>query len=85
MELYPDATGRRAVEPTADPVLLGSAMTAATAARLHPTLGAAGAAMHQDGTLREPDPTTAARYERDWRVFIEMQRHRVRVEELGPR
>lgn len=60
MELYPDATGRRTVEPTTDPVLLGTAMTAAPAAGLHPTLAAATSAMRQTGTTREPDP--ARRY-----------------------
>jgi ribulose kinase len=70
MELYADATGRRTIEPAAsDAVLLGTAMAAATAAGLHPSLSAAGAAMHQGGTLREPDPAKAPQYERDWRAF----------------
>jgi ribulose kinase len=80
MELYPDATRRRILEPAApDAVLLGTAMAAATAARLHPTLAAAGAAMHQGGAVREPDPATADRYERDWRAFLAMQRRRGEV------
>ena len=33
------------------------------------SLAAAGAAMHQGGTLRPPDPATAGAHERDWRVF----------------
>ena len=67
MALYADATGCRTVEPAApDAVLLGTAMAAAAGAGLHPTLAAAGAAMHQGGTIREPDPPSAGRYERDW-------------------
>ena len=81
MELYADATRCRTVEPSApDAVLLGTAMVAAAGAGLHPTLAAAGAAMHQGGAVREPDPATAARYERDWRAFLAMQRHRGEVE-----
>ena len=83
MELYADATRCRTVEPSApDAVLLGTAMVAAAGARLHPTLAAAGAAMHQGGATRDPDPATAARYERDWRAFLAMQRHRGEVEGL---
>ena len=59
MELYADATGCRTVEPAApDAVLLGTAMVAAAGAGLHPALAAAGAAMHQGGAVREPDPAT---------------------------
>jgi FGGY-family pentulose kinase len=82
MELYADATRCRTVEPSApDAVLLGTAMVAAGGARLHPTLAAAGAAMHRGGAVRDPDPATEARYERDWRAFQAMQRHRGEVEE----
>ena len=57
-------------------------MAAAAGARLHPTLAAAGAAMHQGGAVREPDPATAERYERDWRAFLAMQRHRANIASL---
>jgi ribulose kinase len=68
MELYADATRCRIVEPGApDAVLLGSAMVAAVAAKLHPSLGAAAAAMHHPGSPRDPVPE--ARYERDWAAF----------------
>ena len=81
MELYADATRCRTVEPAApDAVLLGTAMVAAAGCGLHPTLAAAGAAMQQGGTVREPDAASAARYERDWRVFLAMQRHRAELE-----
>lgn len=81
MELYADATGRPTVEPAApDAVLLGSAMVAAAGAGLHPTLAAAGRDMHQGGTRRLPG---APRYERDWRVFRAMLRHRDEVDGLS--
>jgi len=84
MELYADATRCRTVEPAApDAVLLGTAMVAAAGAGLHPTLAAAGAAMHQGGATRDPDMGTAGRYERDWRAFLAMQRHRGELDNTG--
>ena len=81
MELYADATRCRTIEPAApDAVLLGTAVVAAAGAGLHPSLAAAGAAMHQGGAVREPDAASAGRYERDWEVFLAMQRHRGEVE-----
>jgi FGGY-family pentulose kinase len=81
MELYADATRCRMVEPAApDAVLLGAAMVAAAGAGLHPSLAAAGAAMAQGGVIRDPDPTTAARYERDWRAFRALARHRAELD-----
>jgi FGGY-family pentulose kinase len=83
MELYADATRCRTVEPSApDAVLLGTAMVAAAGCGLHPTLAAAGAAMHQGGVLRESDPASAGRYERDWRVFLAMQAQRAELAKL---
>ena len=73
MQLYADAVRCPTVEPaTPDAVLLGTAMAAATAAGLHPSLAAAAAAMHRPGTLRTPDP--AARYERAWQTFRSLRR-----------
>ncbi|MFO1210840.1 MAG: FGGY family pentulose kinase [Amaricoccus sp.] len=73
MQLYADATACRTVEPAApDAVLLGTAMVAATAAGLHPSLAAASAAMHQPGTPRAPDP--AAPYEGAWQRFRSLRR-----------
>ena len=61
MQLYPDVTRRPVVEPAApDAILLGTAMVAAAGCGLHPSLAAAGAAMHQGGTLRTPDPRSRA-------------------------
>jgi hypothetical protein len=38
--------------------------------------------MHQGGVLREPDPASAGRYERDWRVFLAMQAQRAELAKL---
>jgi FGGY-family pentulose kinase len=77
MELYADATGCAVVEPLADEaVLLGTGMVAATAAGLYPDLTAACTAMQQGGRTRTPNPAAAARFERDYRVFLEMHRQR---------
>jgi FGGY-family pentulose kinase len=77
MELYADATGCAVIEPEADEaVLLGTGMVAATAAGLYPDLNAACVAMRQGGRTRRPDPTAAKRFERDYRVFLEMHRQR---------
>jgi FGGY-family pentulose kinase len=83
MELYADATRCPTVEPLApDAVLLGTAMVAAAGCDVHPSLAAAAAAMHRGGTLRAPNPATAARCERDWQVFRAMGRQRAEVDRL---
>ncbi|TIQ92893.1 MAG: ribulokinase, partial [Mesorhizobium sp.] len=77
MELYADATGCTVVEPLADEaVLLGTGMIAATAAGLFPDLNAACVAMQQGGKTREPNSAAAGRFDRDYRVFLEMHRQR---------
>lgn len=77
MELYADATGCTVIEPESDEaVLLGTGMVAATAAGLYPDLNAACIAMRQGGRKRLPDATAAKRFERDYRVFLEMHRQR---------
>jgi FGGY-family pentulose kinase len=80
MQLYADASGLPVVEPATDAVLLGTAICAAAGCGLHPSLATAARAMHQDGAVREPDAASAPRYERDWQVFLAMQRHREEVE-----
>ncbi|MER2507549.1 MAG: FGGY-family carbohydrate kinase [Amaricoccus sp.] len=83
MELYADVTGCRVMVPSApDAVLLGTAMAAAVGAGVHPDLVAAGRAMHQGGALRSPNPDAAARFERDWRVFRAMHRHRAEIDAI---
>jgi ribulose kinase len=77
MELYADATGCTVVTPAEDDaVLLGTAMVAATAAGLYPDLAGAAAAMTRDGEVIAPDPSRAAAYERDYRVFLAMHDQR---------
>lgn len=77
MELYADATGCTMVEPAArDATLLGVAMVAANAAGLYPSLEEAAVAMHQGGRRRRPDPAARPRFDRDYRIFLEMLRQR---------
>jgi FGGY-family pentulose kinase len=77
VELYADVTGCRvAIPQTSDAVLLGTAMTAAVAGGLHSSLFAAGQAMHAGGTEYLPDPARRAGYDRDYRRFLAMIRHR---------
>lgn len=84
MELYADATGCRVVEPLADEaVLLGSGMAAAAAAGLYPSLEAACVGMRQAGRERAPNLAARARFDRDYRVFLEMHRQRKELERLG--
>ena len=81
--LYADATGSMVVEPNApDVVLLGSAMLAAKAAGLYPSLPDAAAAMDQGGVERAPEPATRTAFDRDYRIFLEMQRHRQVIEAM---
>uniref|UniRef100_UPI001FEF9391 FGGY-family carbohydrate kinase n=1 Tax=Mesorhizobium mediterraneum TaxID=43617 RepID=UPI001FEF9391 len=83
MELYADATGCTVVEPLADEaVLLGTGMIAATAAGLFPDLNAACVAMQQGGKTREPNSAAAGRFDRDYRVFLEMHRQRQALDEI---
>jgi FGGY-family pentulose kinase len=84
MELYADAAGCTVIEPAADDaVLLGTGMVAATAAGFFETLGAAAQAMHQGGHSRQPNPAARERFERDYRVFLEMHEQRRRLDQLG--
>jgi FGGY-family pentulose kinase len=77
MELYADATGCTVVEPELDEaVLTGTGMVAATAAGLFPSLPSACVAMRQQGRARKPNPAAAHRFDRDYRIFLEMHRQR---------
>ena len=77
MELYVDVTGCTVIEPVVDEaVLLGTAMVAATAAGLYPDLPAACVAMRQPGKVRKSNAASHGRFDRDYRVFLEMQRQR---------
>jgi FGGY-family pentulose kinase len=77
MELYADAAGCTVIEPKAeDAVLLGTGMVAATAAGLFPSLADAATAMQQGGHARAPDRAARERFDRDYRIFLQMHEHR---------
>jgi FGGY-family pentulose kinase len=83
MELYRDVTGCRVVVPdTNDAVLLGTAMVAAVAGGLHADLSAAGAAMYPGGTEFLPDAGRRVSFDRDYRRFLALQRHREELETI---
>ncbi|ASY63979.1 D-ribulokinase [Sinorhizobium sojae CCBAU 05684] len=83
MELYCDVSGCRVVAPqTPDAVLLGTAMAAAVAGELYPDMAAAGGAMASTGKERFPDPTLRSFYDRDYRRFLALQRHRAELEAM---
>lgn len=84
MELYRDVTGCRVVVPeTNDAVLLGTAMVAAVAGGLYPDLPAAGTGMYPGGRDYHPDPARKAAYDRDYRRFLALYRHRAELEAIG--
>ncbi|CDX16306.1 FGGY carbohydrate kinase domain-containing protein [Mesorhizobium sp. ORS 3359] len=84
MELYADATGCTVVEPLADEaVLLGTGMVAATAAGLYPDLNAACVAMQQGGKTRAPNKEAGPRFDRDYRIFLEMHRQRQMLDAIS--
>ncbi|MEK0081984.1 FGGY-family carbohydrate kinase [Benzoatithermus flavus] len=82
MELYADATGCAVVTPAEDAVLLGSAMTAAVAAGLHPSLPAAAVAMSRTDEIRSPDPARRAGFDRDYRIFLLMHEQRRAIDRI---
>lgn len=83
MELYRDVTGCRVVVPdTNDAVLLGTAMVAAVAGGLYADLPAAGSAMYPGGSAFLPDPSRKAVYDRDYRRFLALYRHRAELETM---
>lgn len=84
IELYADVTGCKVVIPqTQDAVLLGTAMTAAVAGGLHGSLFDAGKAMDAGGSKRLPDTGRRTAYDRDYRRFLAMIRHRDELREIA--
>ncbi len=84
IELYADVTGCRVLVPqTRDAVLLGTAMTAAVAGGLHADLASAGRAMDGGETEHLPDPSRMPLYDRDYRRFLAMLRHREELRAIG--
>lgn len=83
MELYADATGCTVTEPVSDEaVLIGTGMIAATAAGLYRDLPSACVAMQQKGRARTANPAAVRRFDRDYRVFLEMHRQRQALDAL---
>lgn len=77
MELYADATGCTVTEPLVDEaVLLGTGMVAAVGAGFYSSLAEAGRAMQHRHRIRHANPCNRAGFDRDYRIFQEMQRHR---------
>lgn len=77
IELYADVTGRKVLVPeNRDAVLLGTAMAAAVAGGVHGSPFEAGKMMDGGGVERLPDTARATQYDRDYRVFLAMVRHR---------
>lgn len=84
MELYSDATGCKVIVPQmSDAVLLGTAMAAAVSCGLHADLPGAGSAMYPGGIERLPDKTKASAYDRDYRRFLAMIRHRAELDTMA--
>nr|CAD6407526.1 ribulokinase [Rhizobium sp. Q54] len=77
LELYADVTGRKVVVPqTQDAVLLGTAMTAAAAGGVYADVAEAGRRMAAPGRELLPEFGRAGHYDRDYRRFLTMIRHR---------
>lgn len=84
MELYADVSGCTVhALCDADAMILGTAMSAATAAGLYPDLVTAAEAMHHAAEARQPDPAKHDRYDRDYRVFQRMHEHRREIEKMA--
>ncbi|WP_454851880.1 FGGY-family carbohydrate kinase [Rhizobium binxianense] len=83
MELYSDATGCKVVVPEMnEAVLLGTAIAASVACGLYKDIATAGEAMSPGREVRLPDKTRQALYERDYRRFLAMYRHRSELEAM---
>lgn len=81
-ELYADVTGLPLAWHEQDSMLLGTAMAAAVAAGLHGTLESACLAMAQPLQTRPADRAAGKAYDRDYRIFLEMDRHRRSLETM---
>jgi FGGY-family pentulose kinase len=76
-QLYADATGRSVVISSGEEaMLLGTAMTAASAASWHASLDEACRAMRRPETIVSPNPANIAGFDRDYRIFLKLQDHR---------
>lgn len=83
VELYADATGRRVVTPVEEGAMLrGTAMAAAHAAGVWPSLAAAAAGMADRSHERRPDPAAARRFAADYEIFLAMHDHRRAIDRM---
>ncbi|MCF3641422.1 FGGY-family carbohydrate kinase [Rhizobium sp. TRM95111] len=83
MELYRDVTGCRVVVPkTNDAVLLGTAMVAAVAGGIYDDLASAGSGMYPGGDEFLPDADRKPSYDRDYRRFLALYRHRAELDAI---
>jgi L-ribulokinase len=84
-QLYADAIGRDVVISAGEEaMLLGTAMTAASAAGWHASLGESCQAMRRrTETVVHPNPANRSGFERDYRVMLRMQQHRAEIAALG--
>jgi ribulose kinase len=84
MELYRDVMDCRVMVPgTNDAVLLGTAMAAAVAGGIHRDLAGAGASMYAGGAVHEPDRRNREMYDREYRRFLALYRHRDELERIS--
>ena len=83
MELYSDVTGCKVVIPKMnETVLLGTAIAASVSCGIHESLGVAGAAMYPGGHERLPNAEKTKLYDRDYRRFLAMYRHRAELDAM---
>lgn len=83
MELYSDVTGCTVIERTQeDALLVGTAMTAASASGTFASLPEACVAMSGAVHVRRPNPDLRDAYDRDYRVFLTMHEQRKALDAL---
>lgn len=83
-DLYASATGCRVRRATSsNAMLLGGAISAATAAGLYPDVMAAAAAMRPETELHLPKREARAALDRDYRIFLTMQDQRRTLEDMS--
>jgi FGGY-family pentulose kinase/HAD superfamily hydrolase (TIGR01509 family) len=84
MELYPNVTGAvMLVSRSIDATILGAAMAAAVAAGLYRDLTTAAAAMAPDADEHRPAADARTRFDREFRIFSQMLRHRQEIDGLA--
>ncbi|MDB5523653.1 MAG: ribulokinase [Rhizobium sp.] len=83
-QLYADATGRDVVISSGEEaMLLGTAMTAASAAGWYASLLEASRVMRRSEKAIRPNPANVSAFERDYRIFLRMQQQRQELAALS--